>query len=240
MAQEKTSPQDNHKLPAIILLGAPGSGKGTQAADIVRRYGVIHISTGDMFRYHIKNRTPIGKIAKEHIDQGHLVPDSVVIDMLKDRLDKEDCKTHGILLDGFPRTVEQAKALEPLLKDRYDLVVVSLEVSDDTVVKRITGRRSCPSCGCIYHIIYNPPKQDELCDTCKKPLVTRDDDTEKTVRERLAVFHSQTAPVKEFYTKNGLLFEVNGEQSPEAVGKECLSILQKKYPEAAKQESAQK
>ena len=144
--------------PLIILLGAPGSGKGTQAATIVKEFGVVHISTGDMFRENIKNQTPIGKKAKGYMDAGQLVPDEIVIDMLKDRLQKPDCK-NGALLDGFPRTLAQAEALEPIIASHYQPIVISLEVSDKTVMDRLTGRRYCPKCNAVYHVTFSPPKK---------------------------------------------------------------------------------
>jgi adenylate kinase len=214
------------KAPLIILLGAPGSGKGTQAAQIVQKYGVVHISTGDMFRYNIKNQTPIGLKAKEYIEAGKLVPDEVVIDMLKDRLAQPDC-AKGVLLDGFPRTLSQAKALEASIQDRYIPIVISLNISDKTVLERLTGRRSCPSCNAIYHITFSPPKKEGVCDKCGSALITRSDDTEKTVKDRLEVFHEQIGPLKEYYAKAGLLNEVNSENGANTA-QECLKVIQER------------
>jgi adenylate kinase len=210
--------------PLIILLGAPGSGKGTQAASIVKEFGVVHISTGDMFRENIKNQTPIGQKAKSYIDAGQLVPDDVVIDMLKERLQKPDCK-NGALLDGFPRTLAQAEALESLINDHYQPIVISLEVSDKTVLERLTGRRYCPKCNAIYHVTFSPPKKEGICDTCGTPLATRSDDTEATVKDRLAVFHKQIGPLKEYYAKKGLLDEVNGEIGAPLTSQACINAI---------------
>ncbi len=222
--QEMPVQAKNEKAPLIILLGAPGSGKGTQAVQIVQKYGVVHISTGDMFRYNIKNQTPIGVKAKEYIDAGKLVPDEIVIDMLKDRLAQPDC-AKGALLDGFPRTLAQAKALEALIGTKYIPIVISLNVSDATVLERLTGRRSCPTCNAIYHITFTPPKKEGVCDKCGSGLITRSDDTEKTVKERLAVFHEQIGPLKEFYAKSGLLNEVSSENGANA-SQVCLKVIQ--------------
>jgi adenylate kinase len=214
----------NAKPLMIVLLGAPGAGKGTQATGIVREFGVVHVSTGDMFRDNIKNETPIGKKAKQFIDAGQLVPDDVVIEMLKERIQKPDCEK-GVLLDGFPRTQAQAVALDKLIGDKYKLIAVSLEISDKTVLERITGRRYCPICNRLYHVTFAPPKEDMLCDTCHKPLATRNDDTEKTVRDRLAIFHQQSGPVKEFYAKKKVLFDINADRDSHDVAKECIDLI---------------
>lgn len=227
MAAEKTA----EKTPLIILLGAPGSGKGTQAEFIVKEFGVVHISTGDMFRDNIKRETPIGKKAKSYIEAGQLVPDEIVIDMLRQRLQEPDCK-NGALLDGFPRTLAQAEALESIIKDHFQPVVISLEVSDATVMDRLTGRRYCPTCNAVYHITFSPPKKPGICDKCGSPLAIRPDDVEATVKERLAVFHKQIGPLKEYYAKKGLLDEVNGEigssLTAQAVSTAIKARLQKK------------
>jgi len=215
------------QTPLVILLGAPGSGKGTQAAKIVEKFNIVHISTGDIFRYNIKNETPIGKKAKVFIDKGQLVPDEIVIKMLQERIEEPDCK-NGVLLDGFPRTLAQAQALETIAKEGYKVVVISLEVSDETVITRLTGRRSCPRCNAIYHVTFTPPKQEGICDGCGEKLIVRDDDTEKTVRERLSIFHGQIGPIKEFYKERNLLTEIAGEAAggAESIAKECLEALQ--------------
>ncbi len=210
--------------PLIILLGAPGSGKGTQATTIVKEFGVVHISTGDMFRENIKNQTAIGKKAKSFMDAGQLVPDEIVIDMLRERLQKPD-SAKGALLDGFPRTLAQAEALETIIKGHYKPIVISLEVSDKTVMDRLTGRRSCPKCNAIYHVTFSPPKQEGICDACRTPIVIRSDDTEKTVKDRLSVFHKQIGPLKEYYAKQGLLEEINGEIGSTLTAQACVNAI---------------
>jgi len=212
------------QTPLVILLGAPGSGKGTQAAKIVEEFGIVHISTGDMLRESIKKQGPIGKRAKGFMDAGKLVPDEIVIEMLQERLQQPDCKK-GALLDGFPRTLSQAKVLDNLIKDAYNIIVISLKVSDETVISRLTGRRSCPNCNAIYHVSFTPPKNEGVCDGCGSKLTVRDDDTEKTVRERLAIFHQQVGPLKEFYAKRGILNEVDGQTGVDLIGKACLRII---------------
>ena len=212
------------KKPLVILLGAPGSGKGTQAEKIVQKYNIVHISTGDMFRANIKNKTPIGLLAQEYTSTGRLVPDGIVIDMFKNRLAQSDC-TQGALLDGFPRTLDQAKALEALIGDTYIPIVISLEVSDKTVVDRLTGRRSCPVCNAIYHVTFTPPKKEGICDKCGAALITRNDDTEKTVKDRLQVFHEQIGPLKSYYVQKGILTEVNGEAGSEATTAGCFAAI---------------
>ncbi len=217
------------QTPLVILLGAPGSGKGTQAAKIVDKFDIVHISTGDIFRHNVKNGTPIGRKAKGFMDEGQLVPDEIVIEMLRERIEEPDCQK-GVLLDGFPRTLAQAEALESITKETYEVVVLSLEVSDETVVTRLTGRRSCPKCSAIYHITFSPPKEEDKCDGCGNTLIVRDDDTEKTVRERLAIFRGQVGPIKEFYKKRDLLTEIDGEAisggGVESITKKCLEALQ--------------
>jgi adenylate kinase len=177
-----------------------------------------------MFRENIKSQTPIGKKAKSYIDAGQLVPDEVVIDMLRARLEKPDCQ-HGALLDGFPRTLAQAEALEPIINHQYTPVVLSLEVSDKTVLDRLTGRRYCPSCNAVYNVTFSPPKKEGVCDVCNAPLAIRPDDTEATVRERLAIFHKQIGPLKEYYAKKGLLDEINGEIGSQLTAQACKNAI---------------
>lgn len=214
----------SEKPPLVILLGAPGSGKGTQAAVITREFGIPHISTGDMLRNNIKNQTAIGLKAKTFMDAGTLVPDDIVIDMLAERLKQPDCQK-GALLDGFPRTLAQAKALDLIAKDSFQPIVLSLEVSDATVIQRITGRRYCPTCNAIYHVTFSPPKKEGICDKCGAPLATRSDDVEKTVRERLAVFHQQIGPLKQYYAQKGILDEINGEQDSSLTAPACIQAI---------------
>lgn len=223
---------ENNRQPLIILIGAPGSGKGTQAATLVKEFGVVHISTGDMFRANIKNQTAVGMKAKTYMDAGQLVPDEIVIDMLRQRLLDPDC-AKGALLDGFPRTLAQAKALEGIIGTKYVPVVLSLEVSDKTVIDRLTGRRYCPKCNAVYHVTFAPPKKAGICDQCGSPLAVRDDDTEKTVKERLAVFHKQIGPLKEYYASQGLLNEVNGEVGSTLTAQACVAIVKARLGQKA-------
>jgi adenylate kinase len=216
--------ESGERPPLIILLGAPGSGKGTQAETLVKEFGVVHISTGDMFRANIKAQTPIGMKAKTYMDVGQLVPDEIVIDMLRQRLAEPDC-AKGALLDGFPRTLPQAVALESLITGNYRPVVLSLEVSDKTVLDRLTGRRYCPKCNTVYHVTFAPPKKEGVCDKCSAQLAIRADDAEKTVRERLNVFHKQIGPLKEYYAKKELLDEINGEIGSTLTAQACVNAV---------------
>ncbi|MDO8886042.1 MAG: adenylate kinase [Candidatus Oleimmundimicrobium sp.] len=196
-----------------MLLGAPGAGKGTQAKVIAKKYNMSHISTGDMLRLAVANKTKLGIKAKEYMDKGELVPDEVVVGIVKDRLLEEDCK-RGFILDGFPRTVAQSDALKRALAEagkKID-VALSINVSEDELVKRLTGRRSCKNCGKVYHLIFNPPKIKGLCDICGKELYQRDDDTVETVKNRLEVYRKQTAPLIDYYKDEGILKTINGEK----------------------------
>ena len=197
----------------IIMLGAPGAGKGTQAKMIADKYQVPHISTGDIFRKNISENTPLGIEAKKYIDQGQLVPDEVTINMVKDRLQQDDCKK-GYLLDGFPRTVSQAEALQGFLKERNQRLDTALciEVPREFILERMTGRRVCPSCGASYHIKFNPPA-DGKCELCGSDVVQRKDDTAETVRERLDVYERETQPLIDFYKNIDLLSVVDGTQA---------------------------
>ncbi len=197
----------------LVLMGKPGAGKGTQAESIVRKLFIPHISTGDMFRAAIQTETAMGKLAKEYIEKGQLVPDEVTIGIVKDRLSQPDCK-EGFLLDGFPRNVAQAQALEEMLKEfgtNLD-AVIDINVPDEKLVERLTGRRVCRSCGLSYHMLYNPPATPDVCDKCGGELYQRSDDTEETVRSRLAVYESKTAPLLQYYKEHGLLHVINGDQ----------------------------
>ncbi|MDO5649941.1 MAG: adenylate kinase [Gallicola sp.] len=195
----------------LILLGPPGAGKGTQAANLVKKYNIEHISTGDIFRANIKNETPLGKKVKEYLNQGALVPDELTIDLVWDRLDQEDCKD-GFLLDGFPRTIKQAEALEEGLEKRGLRLdrVINIDVDKNDLVKRLAGRRVCLSCGATYHVENNPPSKEGVCDKCGKDVIQRDDDKEETVLNRINVYENQTQPLIDFYTKKDLLFSVDG------------------------------
>jgi adenylate kinase len=196
----------------ILFLGAPGSGKGTQSENIIRDYGVIQISTGDILRKAVKENTPLGKEAAGYMTRGELVPDELIVGVMGERLKAGDAK-NGFILDGFPRTVVQVNALDKMLKDDlgYELThVISLEVPDEVIYERITGRRSCPACGRVYHIKFNPPKNGEICNACGEKLICRDDDTEATLTKRLKVFHESTALIKPLYEKRGIALSLDG------------------------------
>ena len=192
----------------LILMGAPGAGKGTQSAKISEKYNIPAIATGDILRAAIKAGTELGKAAKSYIDAGQLVPDSVVIGIIKEYLASDACK-NGFILDGFPRSIPQAEALDEM-GVKID-VVLSIEVADDKIVERMSGRRVC-SCGASYHVAYNPPKTEGVCDKCGAALYIRADDAAETVKNRLATFHAQTEPLKEYYSKKGLLVTVEGQE----------------------------
>jgi adenylate kinase len=210
----------------LILLGAPGAGKGTQAAMLATKFEIPHISTGDIFRNNIKTGTELGLKAKQYIDKGMLVPDEVTVSIVKDRLAQEDCKK-GFLLDGFPRTIPQAEYLDRALNAmemKLD-AVLNIYVSDEHIIKRMSGRRVCPSCGMSYHILYNPPHEGDKCDSCGAELIQREDDKEETVISRLSVYHNQTEPLIEYYKAKGLLITVKGEATIEDTSKEVLKAL---------------
>lgn len=214
------------KQTVIILLGPPGSGKGTQAKEISKEIGIPHISTGDLFRENMNNDTELGRKAKEYMNIGKLVPDEVVLEMLYDRVSQEDC-TRGYLLDGFPRTIPQAESLSVSLPKEIGLIVVNLDVPDDVIIKRISGRLSCKYCGNVQNVYYTPPKEDSKCDRCKRELYQRDDDKPEVVKERLSVYEKQTAPLVQYYQSKDVLHTVNGERNSGEVSKEILSILKK-------------
>lgn len=195
----------------IIMLGAPGAGKGTQAKQIAAKYSIPHISTGDIFRANIKNGTDLGKKAKEYMDQGLLVPDELTCDLVVDRIQQDDCKK-GYILDGFPRTIPQAEALDAALEKLGESMdyAINVEVPDENIVNRMGGRRACTSCGATYHVVYNAPAKENVCDSCGAELVLRDDDKPETVQKRLGVYHDQTQPLIDFYTKKGIIAEVDG------------------------------
>lgn len=195
----------------IIMLGAPGAGKGTQAKKIAEKYSIPHISTGDIFRANIKNGTELGQKAKTYMDQGLLVPDELVVDLVVDRLNQDDCMK-GCVLDGFPRTIPQAEALDEALAKVGQAVdfAINVEVPDQNIVKRMSGRRACVNCGATYHIVYAPTKEENICDTCQGELILRDDDKPETVQKRLNVYHEQTQPLIEYYTNKNILVEVDG------------------------------
>lgn len=206
----------------IIMLGAPGAGKGTQAKMIAEKYGIPHISTGDIFRANLKEGTELGKKAKEYMDQGLLVPDELTVDLVVDRLQKEDCKK-GFILDGFPRTIGQAEALKNA-NQGLDYAI-NVDVPDENIIRRMGGRRACLECGATYHIVYNPTKTEGICDSCSKELVLREDDKPETVKKRLDVYHDQTQPLIEYYNKIGILKTVDGTQDMETVFHDIIAIL---------------
>lgn len=210
----------------IVLLGPPGAGKGTQAKSISNRYSIPHISTGDIFRKNISENTPLGIEAKSYMDNGQLVPDEVTINMVKDRLQQDDCK-NGYLLDGFPRTVHQAEALDNFLTKREESIDTALliEVPKEFILERMTGRRVCPSCGASYHIKFNPPTNDGKCDLCGSDVIQRKDDTEETVKERLDVYENQTQPLIDFYKNKKQLSVVDGTQAINEVFESICKIL---------------
>lgn len=212
----------------MILLGPPGAGKGTQAANLSIALKIPHISTGDIFRANIKEGTPLGVLAKTYIDAGRLVPDDVTIDIVEKRLENKDCK-NGFLMDGFPRTIPQAEKFDSMLQKLGKSVdlVINIDVPDSLIIKRMSGRRMC-SCGRTYHIENNPPKAEGICDVCNSPLYIRDDDKEETIKERLKTYHQQTSTLVDYYQKKGLLISFDGSKPIEVTTQEILDSLQKK------------
>ncbi len=210
----------------IIMLGAPGAGKGTQAIKIAERYGIPHISTGDLFRSNIGQNTELGKEAKQYMDAGKLVPDDLTVRMLFDRVAKDDCK-NGYVLDGFPRTIAQAEVLETEVQKRNETIdyAIDVDVPDENIVKRMGGRRACTKCGATYHLVHVPPKKEGICDQCGSELVLRSDDAPETVQKRLSVYHEQTQPLIDFYQARGILHEIDGTQDMEKVFADIVSIL---------------
>ena len=210
----------------IIMLGAPGAGKGTQAKKIAAKYGIPHISTGDIFRANIKGGTELGMKAKSYMDQGQLVPDDVTIGMLLDRIAEADCE-NGYVLDGFPRTIPQAECLTDALSKLGSKIdyAIDVDVPDENIVKRMGGRRACVKCGATYHVVFAAPKTEGVCDTCGEELVLRDDDKPETVQKRLNVYHEQTQPLIDYYTEAGILKEVDGTIDINDVFAEIVKIL---------------
>lgn len=210
----------------IIMLGAPGAGKGTQAKKIAEKYSIPHISTGDIFRANIKNGTELGCKAKTYIDQGLLVPDELVVDLVVDRLEQQDCK-NGCVLDGFPRTIPQAEALDQSLAAKGQSIdyVINVEVPDENIVNRMSGRRACSTCGATYHITFAPTKEEGVCDACHGDLILREDDKPETVRKRLCVYHEQTQPLVDYYTAKNLLVEVDGTVDIQDVFAAIVNVL---------------
>ena len=210
----------------IIMLGAPGAGKGTQAKMIAEKYSVPHVSTGDIFRANIKNGTELGKEAKKYMDQGLLVPDELTVKILLDRVAQDDCK-NGYVLDGFPRTIPQAQVLDKALSELDDAIdyAINVEVPDENIIRRMGGRRACLTCGATYHVEHIPPKKEGICDACGSELVLRDDDKPETVKNRLDVYHKQTQPLIDFYEAKGILKSVDGTVPMEDVFAAITEIL---------------
>lgn len=210
----------------IVMLGAPGAGKGTQAKRIAAKFSIPHISTGDIFRANIKNNTPLGAKAKSYMDKGELVPDELVIELIMDRFAQDDC-VNGYVLDGFPRTIPQAEELDKALKSVNDNLdyAIDVEVPDDNIINRMSGRRACVNCGATYHIVHNPPKVENECDTCNGELILRDDDKPETVKNRLDVYHTQTEPLLKYYTEKGILYTVDGTQDMDTVFDSICKIV---------------
>lgn len=210
----------------LLIMGRPGAGKGTQAVNIREYYSIPHISTGDMFRAAMKNETKLGLLAKSYMEKGALVPDSVTIGIVRERLLEDDCKK-GFLLDGFPRTIAQAEALDQILKEQNIKLdsVLDVNVDKSILVDRMVGRRVCKNCGATYHVKFNKPKKDGICDECGSPLIQRPDDTSATAENRLSVYDANTAPLLDYYKKQNLLKTVNGDQSFEKVFSDIKTVL---------------
>ena len=219
----------------IIMLGAPGAGKGTQAKRIAEQYGIPHVSTGDIFRANIKEQTPLGMEAKSYMDRGELVPDELTVKILLDRVAKDDCK-NGYVLDGYPRTIPQAEVLDKAIEETQDPsgigadekidYAINVDVPDENIINRMSGRRACLKCGATYHIQYMPPKTEGICDKCQSELVIRDDDKPETVRNRLSVYHEQTAPLIDYYSNKGILRTVDGTKDVDEVFSDIKNILE--------------
>lgn len=211
----------------VVLMGGPGAGKGTQAKQLQEALGLLQVSTGDLFREHFRNNTELGKLARTYVDKGELVPDDVTIAIVKERLTRQDC-ANGVLFDGFPRTISQADALESLLDEMGERVHIApyIHVTPEVLLKRLAGRWTCKSCGHVYHILFNPPQKEGVCDLDGGDLYQRDDDTEETQKRRIEVYFTQTAPLLAYYRDKGLLAEVNGEQSIEQVQKDLVQVIQ--------------
>ena len=210
----------------IILMGLPGAGKGTQASEIVKKFPIPHISTGDMFRKAIKDETDLGKEAKSYMDRGELVPDEVTVGIVKERISEDDAKK-GFLLDGFPRTIEQAEALNSIMSelDREIDAVINIEVPEEELMNRLTGRRICEKCGTTYHLVFNPPKVDGICDIDGGKLYQREDDNPETVSNRLSVKVKQSKPILEYYNEKGVLKNIDGSKDIEEVTNDVIDIL---------------
>ncbi len=210
----------------IIMLGAPGAGKGTQAVKLSEKYCIPHISTGDILRTNIKSGTELGKRVKAFLDNGQLVPDELVIDLTIDRVKRDDCK-RGYILDGFPRTIPQAQEFESALENDGEKIdyIIDIEVPDENIIQRMSGRRTCSHCGATYHILHNPTKIEEICDSCGKRIELRDDDKPETIKKRLVVYHEQTQPLMDYYTIKGNLVKIDGTLGIDEIFNSIVEIL---------------
>lgn len=218
----------------LIIMGPPGAGKGSHATVFKRKFGIPHISTGDIFRHNVENGTDLGKKVKQYLESGQLVPDELTADIVKNRLKEEDCK-NGFILDGYPRTVPQAEMLEKITQDMNIKIdkVINLVVSDEKIMKRMTGRRICPNCDAIYNIYNLPPKQEGKCDVCNTELIQRPDDNPKVVKDRLDVYYNQTEPLLDFYRKKGILVVVEGKDKIEDTTKDIIAAINDVIPRKA-------
>ncbi|MGA1846816.1 adenylate kinase [Deferribacter abyssi] len=211
----------------MVFLGPPGAGKGTQSTKLVEEFGIVQISTGDILRNAVKSGSELGKLAKKYMDEGKLVPDNVIIGIVKSRLQQDDCK-NGFILDGFPRTIPQAEALDDMLKNELNIElthIINLNVPDELIMERLTGRRSCSKCGAAFHIKYNPSKKEGICDLCGGELIQRNDDKEETIKKRLDVYHKQTAQLQDYYKRSGKYFDVDGTGDPEDIFERIKEIV---------------
>ncbi|MCD8215955.1 MAG: adenylate kinase [Clostridiales bacterium] len=208
----------------LVLIGCPGAGKGTQAKILSKHFGLAHISTGDLLREQVKSETPLGLKLKSIMESGGLVSDDIVSELLSQRIKADDCK-NGYILDGYPRNVSQAEGLSAIVGELDR--VVDIEVADELIIERMSGRRSCGGCGAMYHVKYNPPKAEGICDSCGGKLITRSDDAPETVKHRLDVYHSQTAPVIDYYNKKGIVLKIDGSKPIDEVSKELTELLEK-------------
>ncbi|MGC8931416.1 MAG: adenylate kinase [Dictyoglomus sp.] len=212
-------------MKAIIFLGPPGAGKGTHAKEVSQILNIPHISTGDIFREHVKNQTDLGIKVKSYLDAGKLVPDEVVWEVVKDRIDKEDCK-NGFILDGFPRTILQAEMLEKYLKEKNaDIKVIYLDAPDELVIRRLSARRVCKNCGAIYNLISMPPKKDGICDICGGELYQRSDDKPEVIKQRLETYYKETQPLIDYYKNKDIMYTINAEKERGEVLKEILKVI---------------
>lgn len=210
----------------IVMLGAPGAGKGTAASELMKKFSIPHISTGDIFRENIKNGTKLGTLAKSYMDKGELVPDELTVELVADRLSKDDCVA-GFILDGFPRTLVQAEALDETLK-KLNMALdyaIDIEIDDEKIVTRMAGRRTCKACGAIFHTVTMPSEKEGVCDKCGGELIIRADDNEDTVRNRLKVYHETTEPLIKYYKKLNILHEFDGSKTPDEVLKDILKVI---------------